>query len=119
MDSIWQEKSLDLNLIPYGCIATGHNIGIVFLFKIIYTIHKLNFRELFLGKVVKVLHCFYLKEMLTQSLLCAGMIEIVRNAVTLAAIQKSFGGSAGAFKNNALFEWLKSKCPLQEIVSCF
>ncbi|XP_023812142.1 phosphatidylinositol 4,5-bisphosphate 3-kinase catalytic subunit gamma isoform [Oryzias latipes] len=70
MDSIWQEKSLDLNLIPYGCIATGHNIG---------------------------------------------MIEIVRNAVTLAAIQKSFGGSAGAFKNNALFEWLKSKCPLQEI----
>ncbi|RVE70207.1 hypothetical protein OJAV_G00062170 [Oryzias javanicus] len=70
MDSIWQEKSLDLNLIPYGCIATGHNIG---------------------------------------------MIEIVRNAVTLAAVQKSFGGSAGAFKNNALFEWLKSKCPLQEI----
>ena len=27
MDSIWQEKSLDLNLVPYGCIATGHNIG--------------------------------------------------------------------------------------------
>ncbi|KAJ0064955.1 hypothetical protein NL108_018492, partial [Boleophthalmus pectinirostris] len=70
MDSIWQDKSLDLNLIPYGCIATGHNIG---------------------------------------------MIETVRNAVTIAAIQKSRGGSAGAFKNDALFEWLKSKCPLQEI----
>lgn len=27
MDSIWQEKSLDLNLIPYGCISTGHNVG--------------------------------------------------------------------------------------------
>lgn len=27
MDSIWQEKSLDLNLVPYGCISTGHNIG--------------------------------------------------------------------------------------------
>ncbi|KAG7519418.1 phosphatidylinositol 4,5-bisphosphate 3-kinase catalytic subunit gamma isoform-like [Solea senegalensis] len=70
MDSIWQEKSLDLNLIPYGCISTGHNIG---------------------------------------------MIEIVRNAVTIAAVQRSHGGSASVFKNDALFEWLKSKCPLQEI----
>ncbi|XP_072222733.1 phosphatidylinositol 4,5-bisphosphate 3-kinase catalytic subunit gamma isoform isoform X1 [Leuresthes tenuis] len=70
MDSIWQEKSLDLNLIPYGCISTGHNIG---------------------------------------------MIEIVRNAVTIAAIQWSHGGTTGAFRNDALFEWLKSKCPLQEI----
>lgn len=70
MDSIWQDKSLDLNLIPYGCIATGYNIG---------------------------------------------MIETVRDAVTIAAIQKSRGGSAGAFKSEALFEWLKTKCPLQEI----
>uniref|UniRef100_A0A3Q0RI46 Si:rp71-17i16.5 n=1 Tax=Amphilophus citrinellus TaxID=61819 RepID=A0A3Q0RI46_AMPCI len=64
------EKSLDLNLIPYGCISTGQNIG---------------------------------------------MIEIVRNATTIAAVQRSQGGTTGAFKNNALFEWLKSKCPLQEI----
>ncbi|XP_037627644.1 phosphatidylinositol 4,5-bisphosphate 3-kinase catalytic subunit gamma isoform [Sebastes umbrosus] len=70
MDSIWQEKSLDLNLIPYGCISTGHNIG---------------------------------------------MIEIVRNAVTIASVQRSHGGTTGAFRNDALFEWLKSKCPLQEI----
>lgn len=70
MDSIWQEKSLDLNLIPYGCIATGHNIG---------------------------------------------MIEIVRDAVTIAAVQRNHGGTGGAFRNDALFEWLKSKCPLQEI----
>uniref|UniRef100_A0A8C5EQK4 phosphatidylinositol 3-kinase n=1 Tax=Gouania willdenowi TaxID=441366 RepID=A0A8C5EQK4_GOUWI len=70
MDSIWQEKSLDLNLVPYGCISTGLN---------------------------------------------AGMIEIVRNAVTIAMIQRNNGGSAGAFKNDALFEWLKSKGPLQEI----
>uniref|UniRef100_A0A3Q4I9I4 Phosphatidylinositol 4,5-bisphosphate 3-kinase catalytic subunit gamma isoform-like n=1 Tax=Neolamprologus brichardi TaxID=32507 RepID=A0A3Q4I9I4_NEOBR len=70
MDSIWKEKSLDLNLVPYGCISTGHNIG---------------------------------------------MIEIVRNATTIAAVQRSQGGATGAFKNNALFEWLKSKCPLQEI----
>lgn len=27
MDSIWQEKGLDLNLVPYGCISTGYNIG--------------------------------------------------------------------------------------------
>ncbi|KAM9343996.1 phosphatidylinositol 4,5-bisphosphate 3-kinase catalytic subunit gamma isoform 2-T2 [Pholidichthys leucotaenia] len=70
MDSIWQEKSLDLNLIPYGCISTGQNIG---------------------------------------------MIEIVRNATTIAAVQKSHGGTSGAFRNDALFEWLKSKCTLQEI----
>ncbi|KAM9350290.1 phosphatidylinositol 4,5-bisphosphate 3-kinase catalytic subunit gamma isoform [Symphorus nematophorus] len=70
MDSIWQEKSLDLNLVPYGCISTGHNIG---------------------------------------------MIEIVRNAATIAAVQRNHGGTTGAFRNDALFEWLKSKCPLQEI----
>ncbi|XP_010777483.1 phosphatidylinositol 4,5-bisphosphate 3-kinase catalytic subunit gamma isoform-like [Notothenia coriiceps] len=70
MDSIWQEKSLDLNLVPYGCISTGNNIG---------------------------------------------MIEIVRDAATIATVQRSHGGTIGAFKNDALFEWLKSKCPLQEI----
>ncbi|KAK5863103.1 hypothetical protein PBY51_000158 [Eleginops maclovinus] len=70
MDSIWQEKSLDLNLVPYGCISTGNNIG---------------------------------------------MLEIVRDAATIATVQRSHGGTIGAFKNDALFEWLKSKCPLQEI----
>ncbi|XP_048097528.1 phosphatidylinositol 4,5-bisphosphate 3-kinase catalytic subunit gamma isoform [Alosa alosa] len=70
MDSIWQERSLNLNLVPYGCISTGHNIG---------------------------------------------MIEIVRDAVTIAAVQRSQGGTKGAFKNDALFEWLKDKCPLQGI----
>ncbi|KAM4609720.1 phosphatidylinositol 4,5-bisphosphate 3-kinase catalytic subunit gamma isoform [Polymixia lowei] len=70
MDSIWQEKSLDLNLVPYGCISTGHNIG---------------------------------------------MIEIVRDAVTIAAVQRNHGGTTGAFRNDALFDWLKAKCPLQEI----
>lgn len=44
------------------------------------------------------------------------MIEIVRNAATIAAVQRSHGGTIAAFRNDALFEWLKSKCPLQEIV---
>ncbi|KAG9332477.1 hypothetical protein JZ751_014575 [Albula glossodonta] len=70
MDSIWQEKSLDLNLVPYGCISTGQNMG---------------------------------------------MIEIVRDAVTIAAVQRSRGGTTGAFKNDALFEWLKGRNLLQEI----
>uniref|UniRef100_A0AAY4DF24 phosphatidylinositol 3-kinase n=1 Tax=Denticeps clupeoides TaxID=299321 RepID=A0AAY4DF24_9TELE len=69
MDSIWQEKSLDLKLVPYGCISTGYNIG---------------------------------------------MIEIVQDAVTIAAVQRTQGGTRGTFKNDALFEWLKGKCPLQE-----
>lgn len=44
------------------------------------------------------------------------MIEIVRDAVTIAAIQRIQGGTTGAFKNNALFEWLKGMCSLQEKV---
>uniref|UniRef100_A0A673LHX7 Phosphatidylinositol 4,5-bisphosphate 3-kinase catalytic subunit gamma isoform-like n=1 Tax=Sinocyclocheilus rhinocerous TaxID=307959 RepID=A0A673LHX7_9TELE len=72
MDSIWKEIGLDLNLVPYGCISTGHNIG---------------------------------------------MIEIVRNAITIASVQRSQGGVAGAFKNNALYDWLQRKCPFQEKVS--
>ncbi|KAJ8257558.1 hypothetical protein GJAV_G00186940 [Gymnothorax javanicus] len=70
MDSIWKEKSLDLNLVPYGCIATGYNIG---------------------------------------------MIEIVRDAATIAAVQHRKGGTTGAFKNDALFDWLKGRNLLQEI----
>uniref|UniRef100_A0A8C9VBH2 phosphatidylinositol 3-kinase n=1 Tax=Scleropages formosus TaxID=113540 RepID=A0A8C9VBH2_SCLFO len=70
MDSVWQSQSLDLNLVPYGCISTGHNIG---------------------------------------------MIEIVRDAVTIAAVQRSRGGNTGAFKNDALFEWLKGRSLVQEI----
>ncbi|RXN23576.1 phosphatidylinositol 4,5-bisphosphate 3-kinase catalytic subunit gamma isoform-like protein [Labeo rohita] len=69
MDSIWKEKGLDLNLVPYGCISTGYNIG---------------------------------------------MIEIVRNAITIASVQRSQGGVAGAFKNNALYDWLQRKCLFQE-----
>ncbi|XP_060750625.1 phosphatidylinositol 4,5-bisphosphate 3-kinase catalytic subunit gamma isoform isoform X1 [Tachysurus vachellii] len=69
MDSIWQQNCLDLNLIPYGCISTGYQIG---------------------------------------------MIEIVRDAVTIAAIQRIQGGTTGAFKNTALYDWLKGTCPLQE-----
>ncbi|KAA0707024.1 Phosphatidylinositol 4,5-bisphosphate 3-kinase catalytic subunit gamma isoform [Triplophysa tibetana] len=73
MDSIWQEKGLNLNLVPYGCISTGYNIG---------------------------------------------MIEIVRNAVTIASVQRSQGGMAGAFKNTALYDWLERKCSLQENDTC-
>lgn len=47
---------------------------------------------------------------------CVGMIEIVRDAVTIAAIQRIQGGTTGAFKNNALYDWLKGICPLQEKV---
>lgn len=45
------------------------------------------------------------------------MIEVVRDAVTIAAIQKSRGGSIKTFLQDALFDWLKSKCPLQEMVT--
>ncbi|XP_072136323.1 phosphatidylinositol 4,5-bisphosphate 3-kinase catalytic subunit gamma isoform-like [Mobula birostris] len=69
MDSIWQENALDLNLIPYGCIATGHNMG---------------------------------------------MIEAVGDAATIAAVQRMKGGNSGAFKNDALHDWLRDKLPVEE-----
>uniref|UniRef100_A0A3P8WMH5 Phosphatidylinositol-4,5-bisphosphate 3-kinase, catalytic subunit gamma n=1 Tax=Cynoglossus semilaevis TaxID=244447 RepID=A0A3P8WMH5_CYNSE len=65
MDSIWETESLDLCLLPYGCISTGNRIG---------------------------------------------MIEIVKDATTIANIQQSVVGSTGAFKDEILHQWLRDKC---------
>uniref|UniRef100_A0A9J7ZI56 Si:rp71-17i16.5 n=1 Tax=Cyprinus carpio carpio TaxID=630221 RepID=A0A9J7ZI56_CYPCA len=56
MESIWKERGLDLNLVPYGCISIGYNTD------------------------------------------CA-------KCVTIASVQRSQGGVAGAFKNNALYDY--------------
>ncbi|XP_058482220.1 phosphatidylinositol 4,5-bisphosphate 3-kinase catalytic subunit gamma isoform isoform X2 [Solea solea] len=65
MESIWETESLDLCLLPYGCISTGNRIG---------------------------------------------MIEIVKDATTIANIQQSVVGSTGAFKDEILYQWLREKC---------
>ncbi|XP_037551594.1 phosphatidylinositol 4,5-bisphosphate 3-kinase catalytic subunit gamma isoform [Nematolebias whitei] len=65
MESIWETESLDLCLLPYGCISTGNRIG---------------------------------------------MIEIVKDATTIANIQQSVVGSTGAFKDEILHQWLRDKC---------
>ncbi|XP_063073169.1 phosphatidylinositol 4,5-bisphosphate 3-kinase catalytic subunit gamma isoform [Engraulis encrasicolus] len=64
MESIWEGESLDLSLLPYGCISTGNKIG---------------------------------------------MIEIVKDARTIANIQQSIVGNTGAFKDEILNQWLKDK----------
>ncbi|XP_054843825.1 phosphatidylinositol 4,5-bisphosphate 3-kinase catalytic subunit gamma isoform isoform X1 [Eublepharis macularius] len=69
MESIWEEESLDLCLLPYGCISTGNKIG---------------------------------------------MIEIVKDAMTIAKIQQSTVGNTGAFKDEILNQWLKEKCVIEE-----
>ncbi|KAM4677920.1 phosphatidylinositol 4,5-bisphosphate 3-kinase catalytic subunit gamma isoform 1-T1 [Discoglossus pictus] len=69
MQSIWETESLDLCLLPYGCISTGNKIG---------------------------------------------MIEIVKDATTIAQIQQSTVGNTGAFKDEVLSQWLKEKCPIEE-----
>ncbi|OCT87288.1 phosphatidylinositol 4,5-bisphosphate 3-kinase catalytic subunit gamma isoform isoform X1 [Xenopus laevis] len=69
MGSIWEAESLDLYLLPYGCISTGNKIG---------------------------------------------MIEIVKDATTIAQIQQSTVGNTGAFKDEVLSQWLKEKCPIEE-----
>uniref|UniRef100_A0AAY4DS11 Phosphatidylinositol 4,5-bisphosphate 3-kinase catalytic subunit gamma isoform n=1 Tax=Denticeps clupeoides TaxID=299321 RepID=A0AAY4DS11_9TELE len=65
MESIWEAESLDLSLLPYGCISTGNKIG---------------------------------------------MIEIVKDATTIANIQQSIVGNTGAFKDEILSQWLRDKC---------
>ncbi|XP_064198881.1 phosphatidylinositol 4,5-bisphosphate 3-kinase catalytic subunit gamma isoform [Anguilla rostrata] len=65
MESIWEAESLDLSLLPYGCISTGNKIG---------------------------------------------MIEIVKDATTIANIQQSTVGNTGAFKDEILNQWLRDKC---------
>uniref|UniRef100_A0A8C1IHI3 Phosphatidylinositol 4,5-bisphosphate 3-kinase catalytic subunit gamma isoform n=1 Tax=Cyprinus carpio TaxID=7962 RepID=A0A8C1IHI3_CYPCA len=65
MESIWELESLDLSLLPYGCISTGNKIG---------------------------------------------MIEIVKDATTIANIQQSTVGNTGAFKDEILSQWLSEKC---------
>uniref|UniRef100_A0A3Q2DX33 Phosphatidylinositol 4,5-bisphosphate 3-kinase catalytic subunit gamma isoform n=1 Tax=Cyprinodon variegatus TaxID=28743 RepID=A0A3Q2DX33_CYPVA len=69
MESIWETESLDLCLLPYGCISTGNRIG---------------------------------------------MIEIVKDATTIAKIQQSVVGSTGAFKDEILHQWLRDKCVSEE-----
>ncbi len=29
MDNIWQNEGLDLRMIPYGCLSTGKNVGMI------------------------------------------------------------------------------------------
>lgn len=45
-----------------------------------------------------------------------GMIEIVKDATTIAKIQQSTVGNTGAFKDEVLSHWLKEKCPIEEKV---
>jgi len=48
------------------------------------------------------------------------MIEIVKDATTIAKIQQSTVGNTGAFKDEVLSHWLKERCPVEEKVSsCF
>ncbi|XP_032810380.2 phosphatidylinositol 4,5-bisphosphate 3-kinase catalytic subunit gamma isoform isoform X2 [Petromyzon marinus] len=68
MESIWESESLDLGLLPYGCISTGDKIG---------------------------------------------MIEVVRDATTIAQIQQSRVGNTGAFRDELLHQWLRDKCPIE------
>lgn len=45
-----------------------------------------------------------------------GMIEIVKDATTIANIQQSVVGSTGAFKDEILHQWLRDKCVSEDKV---
>lgn len=44
------------------------------------------------------------------------MIEIVKDATTIANIQQSVMGSTGAFKDEILSQWLRDKCVSEDKV---
>lgn len=45
------------------------------------------------------------------------MIEIVKDATTIANIQQSVVGSTGAFKDEILHQWLRDKCVSEDKVT--
>ncbi|RUS87111.1 hypothetical protein EGW08_005111 [Elysia chlorotica] len=67
MDSIWKNEGLDLRLIPYGCLSTGKDVG---------------------------------------------LIEVVKNAKTITAIQ-SKGGALSSIQidSSQLHKWIKEQNP--------
>lgn len=59
----------------------------------------------------------FLNNVRTASLL--GMIEIVKDATTIANIQQSTVGNTGAFKDEILSQWLREKCVSEDKVCYF
>lgn len=53
---------------------------------------------------------------LTLCVYVLGMIEIVKDATTIANIQQSVVGSTGAFKDEILCQWLRDKCVSEDKV---
>lgn len=54
-----------------------------------------------------------------DEILTIGMIEIVKDATTIANIQQSTVGNTGAFKDEILNQWLRDKCVSEDKVSYF
>lgn len=96
MESIWETESLDLCLLPYGCISTGNRIGWTFQPR----------GGTWRGGIFSRSSLFFY----------AGMIEIVKDATTIANIQQSVVGSTGAFKDEILCQWLRDKCVSEDKV---
>lgn len=102
MESIWETESLDLCLLPYGCISTGNRIGRL-------SSWNTSRPDIPSGGV------WHLPS-LSSVFVSAGMIEIVKDATTIANIQQSVVGSTGAFKDEILYQWLRDKCVCEEKV---
>ena len=51
---VWQEDGLDLCMIPYGCVATGPNSGIIEVVKDAKTVADVSYHCLFGSKVLCV-----------------------------------------------------------------
>jgi phosphatidylinositol-4,5-bisphosphate 3-kinase len=68
MDTLWLNRNMDLKLLPYECISTGDEMG---------------------------------------------MIQVVLQAQTVSNIQRKYGGSSAAFKDQPIAQWIKDLNPDQ------
>ena len=57
---MWQAHGLDLYIIPYGCIATGHNMGMIQVVQEAETVAKVTSRHIPLGYYSCILLCKFL-----------------------------------------------------------
>ena len=93
MDSIWNREGMDLKMMSYNCLATGSQVLI--------------------NPVKQEIICFVFQ---------VGMIEVVRNAVTVHQIQKRAGQIAALqLDSSQLYKWIRdnNKDKLAQAIETF
>ena len=94
MDTLWKEEGLDLRMIPYGCLATGYESGLIRVSCGREIVSSLNHGLVFNANDI--------------NFLC---LQVVTHSNTIANIQKSKGAKLSSFRHQTLLEWIKENNP--------